>query len=937
MFTAAAHTELKQMNRNINLSFQRGLERVKPDGSCIYSLEDPYMVLDNIKNTPRYWKKARQELFAKLENLGPFTFFFTLSCADMRWPENFTSLLEGHTITFECIEGKEEFYVDEKPLDDFLKAYPSKHEFIRNNLLNATMNFQHRLRMFLKHIMLSKGSDLTLSHFNYRIEFQLRGAPHAHGTLWMDWKRFSALPRSTTDCIQQALNLIKAGDELTEEHKQALTEFADLFVSVSLMNPATSKTVKEVNVHHHTTKACKKYGTNCRFNYPRFPTHRTIISAPSNITYPEEKKRREKMKQHAELLEGVQEVLEDKEKMEKIFQYKKQEMNTIWDERQLKWQLQELINEATYSRQNVVKVPEILHVELADILDDQGHASLANLQTKEAQLNSNDQGLKLLMRERILKLLQQVDPEKIVPETDLLEQYEEALSVNKKGYTIHYLRDIEEIMVNTYNPEWILAWDGNMDFQLCLDYFAVITYISDYYCKDDSGVMKILQEAFKESMSDDLRTRLKKMVSTFLTHRQMGESEAYFRILPSMHMKDSSVKTVFAQTGFNPSRYLEKVEEEDVEFCEKIVEVEGRVGKYQEKPSLYEKYLRRDCESQPQILKLCYAQFVKRYSAASKMNKKIDIGPKTVKKQFNHNGKPIFEDHIITSDYDNFDSATELPQFIIIKDLRPGELPFMKLRAPQVLRYHKFNREKDPHEYLFSELQLYQPHTNLIKEKDNMDFCLSSYNSSSISNVKGKIMEFLESVEEGLEKAKEMLQNSAGDLLDPQGEQDKDECEAEGVAENPDFIASDPGNLENVEETSSSGIFKTVPLCSENEMEEMTNQLDEDQRLALSITSNYARRLRMARSRPEKVDPPLLIVQGGAGAGKSRLIKTMAQWFEKELRQSGDDPAKPYILITAFTGTAAANVDGMTLHSAFNFNFGNEFLSLGDKARSENI
>merc|ERR1712198_826877 len=87
------------------------------------------------------------------------------------------------------------------------------------------------------------------------------------------------------------------------------------------------------------------------------------------------------------------------------------------------------------------------------------------------------------------------------------------LSVNKKGYTIHYKRDVSETMVNTYNPEWIQAWNGNMDFQLCLDYFAVITYISDYYCKDDTGTMQVLQEALRESMHEDLHSRLKKMVS----------------------------------------------------------------------------------------------------------------------------------------------------------------------------------------------------------------------------------------------------------------------------------------------------------------------------------------------------------------------------------------------------------------------------------------
>ena len=35
----------------------------------------------------------KDELIAKLENLGPFHFFFTLSCADNRYEENFTSAL----------------------------------------------------------------------------------------------------------------------------------------------------------------------------------------------------------------------------------------------------------------------------------------------------------------------------------------------------------------------------------------------------------------------------------------------------------------------------------------------------------------------------------------------------------------------------------------------------------------------------------------------------------------------------------------------------------------------------------------------------------------------------------------------------------------------------------------------------------------------------
>ena len=51
--------------------------------------------------------------------------------------------------------------------------------------------------------------------------------------------------------------------------------------------------------------------------------------------------------------------------------------------------------------------------------------------------------------------------------------------------------------------------------------------------------------------------------------------------------------------------------------------------------------------------------------------------------------------------------------------------------------------------------------------------------------------------------------------------------------------------------------------------------------------------------------------------------------------KSGNNPDCPYLLITAPTGTAAANIRGQTLHSTFGFSFGNEYYSLSDKQRDE--
>ena len=167
IFAAIAYIEKKQIERNKGISFQRGKCEKGDDGTLTYTLNDPYSVLDNIKNTPRYWQKARYELIARLENLGPFTFFFTLSCADLRWPENFTALLQDHVVKYEYEDGIDTVTIDGQKLEDYLTANESKHEFIKKNLLNATLTFHHRVKMFIKYIVMSKGNEMAIKYNSY--------------------------------------------------------------------------------------------------------------------------------------------------------------------------------------------------------------------------------------------------------------------------------------------------------------------------------------------------------------------------------------------------------------------------------------------------------------------------------------------------------------------------------------------------------------------------------------------------------------------------------------------------------------------------------------------------------------------------------------------------------------------------------------------------
>ena len=65
--------------------------------------------------------------------------------------------------------------------------------------------------------------------------------------------------------------------------------------------------------------------------------------------------------------------------------------------------------------------------------------------------------------------------------------YVDALEYSSSGCQVVMARDIDEVWVNSYNPEICRAWNGNTDFQVVLDFYAIITYITEYYTKDDAG------------------------------------------------------------------------------------------------------------------------------------------------------------------------------------------------------------------------------------------------------------------------------------------------------------------------------------------------------------------------------------------------------------------------------------------------------------------
>ena len=67
------------------------------------------------------------------------------------------------------------------------------------------------------------------------------------------------------------------------------------------------------------------------------------------------------------------------------------------------------------------------------------------------------------------------------------------------------------------------------------------SYVTDYYVKDDTGNMEGIKAALAQTQTNDLKEKMRTVANVFLTHRQMGEAEAVYRLLPSLTLRKSNV------------------------------------------------------------------------------------------------------------------------------------------------------------------------------------------------------------------------------------------------------------------------------------------------------------------------------------------------------------------------------------------------------------
>uniref|UniRef100_A0A1X7VH10 Helitron helicase-like domain-containing protein n=1 Tax=Amphimedon queenslandica TaxID=400682 RepID=A0A1X7VH10_AMPQE len=142
-----------------------------------------YRFMKNVRGSPTYYQKTFYDLLAMVRQLGTPNWFFTVSAADLRWPDLIQVIARQY-----C-----KFYTDEQVKN---LSFEERCYLVKQNPIAAARHFHYRLNCLFNDFLTSSANPFgVLQDYAVRVEFQLCGSPHAHCVLWIkDAPKFGVDP-----------------------------------------------------------------------------------------------------------------------------------------------------------------------------------------------------------------------------------------------------------------------------------------------------------------------------------------------------------------------------------------------------------------------------------------------------------------------------------------------------------------------------------------------------------------------------------------------------------------------------------------------------------------------------------------------------------------------------------------------------------------------
>ncbi|XP_062283095.1 uncharacterized protein LOC133987667 [Scomber scombrus] len=455
-----------------------------------------------------------------------------------------------------------------------------------------------------------------------------------------------------------------------------------------------------------------------------------------------------------------------------------------------------------------------------------------------------------------------------------------------KKTSIVLKRQVTEVWINQYSKPLLKCWNANLDVQFVVDAYACIVYIISYISKSEREIGLLLGNAHREASKDgniSAKEALKTLGSVYLHNRDVCAQEAVYR-LTNMHLKECSRKVVFVPTGENivkislPLSVLQKISKSPETNTHNIW-MKGLVDRYLNRPN------------DSTFNNMCIATFASEYRILSK----------------NEHCKNRIQ--------------------------LQNDCGFVAKRSktePAVIRYARFSETKATELFYHSILQLFLPYRCEEQLKPTKyDTYEDFYKHAHV----GLGEDTLHSVKELVDGNRKQFEVNADELDDIQ-----DRIDLEGIAEDawgalcPEQEVERLESLMEMQETEQfdEGVKENIPDLAtsrkqESHLEKRNNIMSRSDGLALIRSLNETQRSVFYQIRQwcldkvtgRKPEPFHLFVTGGAGTGKSHLIKAIQYEAMRLLSPICSQPDNISVLLTAPTGIAAFHIDATTIHNTF--------------------
>lgn len=559
---------------------------------------------------------------------------------------------------------------------------------------------------------------------------------------------------------------------------------------------------------------------------------------------------------------------------------------------------------------------------------------------------------------------------RVIRETEFLnflnmtqKEYINAIRTTILRTTVFLKRNSHEISFNNYNRDILLRHRANMDIQYVFDSYSVAIYLTSYMMKSQALMSRVLRNASEELKKGNMsiREKLSHIAQKFQNCSEIGAQECVYHLL-SMPVSHCSRDTIFIMTFPLKDRYLMLKDP-------KILKRMNPSSKEVYQSTLFDYYAQR-----PDTMEnMCLTEFAASYNYISNERYKIlkfdkiphfsDLEDNEDDDDFNK----LNDENEIIKEFDNYQKTNSIlddDDYIALKNKRG----YLRLRKTlKIIDCRRYNKAKEPDQYYREQLLLYKPWRNERAEIENVDYLCeyNKYKDIIIDNrkkfefnfndpddeddvdVEELFQQFEKMYEDAEEKQAEELDKATRILVDSnikKKPENKDNSEDSEICQDQDNSL----NIENLEEKYGyhSILFEpTLKLMAKNKKEEnlFCYQKPSNQEFMLSMTT-------LNRQQHKYIVNMLYLLRcdksfyhfitGYAGTGKSRLIRAInesANIFYQSIESSNSDydesdiisidsddftasnktDTPSHVLLSSYTGRAAFNVRGTTLHSAF--------------------